>query len=98
MPRALLVIPEGCFHANIPGFFIERSKAMDELKHCTRCEAVQTDLGVLMSLDESVKKNFPLWLPEKQQDLVIMWYDKIKSKEMAVLIQSYKTKNIKDIK
>jgi hypothetical protein len=73
---------------------------MDEIiyqSECQTCLDHKTDLGILAGLDKSVKTNFPDWLPEKQQDLVLMWYDKIKNKDMAMLIQGFKTGNIKAI-
>ena len=64
---------------------------------CNACDEHRTDLGILQSLDASVNKNFSHWLPEKRQDLVIMWFDKIKAKETTLLIQSFKKTNIKEI-
>ena len=65
--------------------------------NCELCDTHKTDLGNLKSMYDTIKTEFPDWLPEKQQDLVIMWFEKDKAKELTILIQSYKKTNIKEI-
>lgn len=65
---------------------------------CEVCEAHHSDLSILKSLEETVKKNFPDWDIAHQADLIVMWFEKTWKEEMALQIQKSKKENMKDFR
>jgi hypothetical protein len=75
---------------------------------CGRCEAHRNELGILLSIKESIKNNFSDYNEDNQKDLIICWFNNHKldertekiqqaKKETTAQIQKYKRENIRNI-
>jgi hypothetical protein len=89
------------------GKMIEK-EILYEKNVCDRCEAHKTDLGLLLDLERVVRENFHQWNKDKQEDLIIAWFEQTKTDDRMKYIekskqattqqiQKYKQSNIKAI-
>lgn len=75
---------------------------------CELCETHKSELGVLLSIKESIRKNFVEYSSAEHIQMIICWFNNYKldertryisqqKKDTTAQIQKYKKDNIKEI-
>jgi len=64
---------------------------------CYLCDEHKSELGILLSIKESVQTNFENWPVPQQMDLIIAWFEQYKLDKRTQMIQDFKKTNIKSI-